>query len=86
MEPSKRPLHYFNVTFSILRNGQPYGFGNMKTENIDPREKGLNRVKSTVIQKLHEMLNGFTYELVRMTGKEIKKEEYDTLKDDMTFD
>ena len=86
MEASQRPLHYFNVTFAILRNGQPYGFGNMKTENIDPRERGLNIVRSTVVQKLHEMQNGFTYELVRVVGNKITKEEYEDLRDDMTFD
>ncbi len=83
----QRPLHYFSVTFTILRNGQPYGYGNMKTENIDLREQGLNRVKSTIIQRMHnEMPGTFTYVLIRMIGQTVTKAQYDVLKDDITFD
>lgn len=36
---TQRHIHYFNVTFTILRNGQLYGRGNIKTSNIDSGKK-----------------------------------------------
>lgn len=81
-----RPLYYFNVTFTILRNGELYGSGNMKTKNIDPNEQGLNKVRTSIIQKLHEMQIGFKYELIRIQGKRIPKEHYDVLEDKISLD
>jgi hypothetical protein len=86
MEPIKRPLNYFNVTFNILRNGQLYGRGNMKTQSIDPREQGLNTVKTKVLKHCHDMDNTFRYEVIMMKGKKITLEEYNVLKEEMTFD